>query len=197
MNNLINAVKKAMPPKGNLRRYRVGILYNGNPKLVEALLALGHRTVIFSEQFRPLYKISRAFQKTNRSQLFDTTVMIESSLDAIPIRHESLDVLILSNGVICRGMPPRQRLSGLQRLVKPGGVIIWPERISDGVLGKLAKMRYPLSTRVLGPLPRRRICSLSMAAGLRDIGQIVVRERAIPFAVTFGKGGKYSYLNTI
>ena len=123
MNSLVNAVKKAMPPKGNLRRYRVGILYNGNPKLVDAVLALGHRTVVFSDQFRPLYKMLKHYRRRG-GQVFDTTLMAEASLDALPIAEKSLDVLILSNGLMCRGTAPAARLSALKRLIKPGGYLL-------------------------------------------------------------------------
>ena len=184
-----------MPPKGNLRRYRVGVLYNGNPHLVDAIMGLGHRTVVFSDRFRPLFKLLKVHQK-GKGRLFDTTLLLETSLNALPIADKSLDVLILSNGLVCRGAaPPAEYLEGLKRLIRPEGTIIWPERISDGFLGKLSKVRHPFS-RAIGPLPRRHLCRISMAAGFREIGQIMVNNQVEPWIVTFGKVGKRTYLYT-
>ncbi len=191
MSSLATAILKAMPPKGNLRRFRVGIFYNGNPQLVDSLVALGHRTVIFSNQFRPLYRMLRAFQKRD-VRLFDTTAILETALDALPIAEKSLDVLIVSSGLSRRGGSPAEQLETLGRLIKPGGTMIWPERVSDGILGKFSRVRHPRS-RFLGPIPRRALCRFSMAAGLRDIGQFVVVKKAEPWTVTFGKVGKRTY----
>ena len=150
--------------------------------------------MVFSDQFRPLFKILRTFRKSGVRH-FDTTLLIETALDALPIADRSLDVLVLSNGLMCRGTTPPVCLENLKRLLKPDGIIIWPERTSDGFWGKLSKIRHPLS-RFLGPLPRRSLSRFSMAAGLKEIGQIVVTNRAEPWAVTFGKVGKRTYSYT-
>ena len=194
MSSLLDTVVKAMPPKGNLRRYRVGVMFNGNPALVDGILALGHRTVVFSEKFRPLYRIHRAYRRIAAETLFDTAMMMEVSLDALPIAPNSLDVLILSNGLVVKNGPPSRVLKNLKRLLKPGGAFIWPERSSDGFWGGLSRMVHPFSRQTLGPIERRHLCRLSMEAGFREIGQIVSTKSTFPWVVTFGSVGNRPWI---
>lgn len=193
MNSLLDSVVKAMPPKGSLRRYRVGILFNGNPGLVEGLLSLGHRTVVFSDNFHPLYRIYRSFRKVAEPAIFDTAIILEASLDALPIAPGSLDVLIISGGLGHKRETATQRLVHLKHLIKPGGVLIWPERSSDGFWGKLSRS-VPRTGRRLGPIPRRYLCRFSMAAGFTEVGQILVPKKTLPWVVTFGKVGQRPWL---
>jgi hypothetical protein len=185
---------KAMPPKGNLRRYRVGVLFNGNPDLVAGILALGHRSIVFSDRFRALYRVHRAYRKVAADTLFDTAMMIEVSLDALPIAPSSLDVLIVSNGLTFKRSTPEALLEKLESLIKPGGSFIWPERINDGFFGGVSKVAHTFSTRALGPIARRHLCRLSMAAGFREIGQIVTTNHLFPWVVTVGKVGNRPWL---
>jgi hypothetical protein len=189
MSRLVESVIRAMPPKGNLRRYRVGILFNGNPGLVEQILGLGHRTVVFSNRFHPLYRVYRAYRKVAAASLFDTVMLVETSLDAVPIAPASLDVLLLSNGLTGHGLSSVAVLSDLKRLIKPEGSLIWPERSSDGFWGKVSTATRPFSRRSRGLVPRRDLCRLTMAAGFKDIGQIVIPKKVLPWVVTFGRVG--------
>jgi len=175
--DIVNIVKNAS--RG--RPLRVGLFLRSNIGLAVDLSEMPLRTVVVGDHFSPLFRFQR---RSPRSA--GRVATVEARLGALPIAAGSLDVVILS-----RGMPspaaPSTTLEELRALLVDGGLLIWPHPITDGGLGSAGRIASPFRPGVTRALARSELCSLTMAAGFKEVGQIVSRGRGIfPWAVTTG-----------
>lgn len=166
------------------RRLNVGLFLRGNIPLANAIVAQHHRTIIMSDRFRPLFHFVDHFDK-----LPENCLAVENTFQSMPLKPNSLDVLVLSRGLPSR-MSSIESLRQLGNLLVEGGLLIWPQPITDGRLGKISRAVVPIRPGIKGPMRRHQLCHLAMKAGFREIGQHITRGTGpFPWAVTTGVTG--------
>jgi hypothetical protein len=185
MNDLEPTVIRLLRNASGGRWLKLGVLCRGNLALVESVLAEGHPSIVVGDRFRTLFKLYDRLENIGSRPI----VVIEAELDAIPIRPWSLDALVLS-----RGLPSvkgaTEILARLRRLLAPGGLLVWPHPIGDGTRGKLGRLLVPARRGVAPPLPRHRLCTLTMRAGFRAVRQLATSGGPVPWVVTTGTAGR-------
>jgi hypothetical protein len=170
------------------RRLRLGVLSRGNIGLVAALAAEGHRTMVIGDRFRKLFAVHRRLEDIGLRHV----LVVEASLDALPVALRGLHALVLANG-LPGGAAPAQTLARLRLLLAPGGLLIWPHPVIDGVRGRLGKAMAPARLGTAPPAARHRLCAWAMAAGYRAISQRATSRGPLPWVVTTGTAGRLSW----
>ncbi len=170
------------------RRIRAGVFFRGNPSLVEAIAALGHRTVVMGDRFPQLF----ALRQLIRDNGFTPLTIVETRFSDLPIASRGLDVLVLS-----RGLPgsadPRETLLRLRNFLAPGGLLIWPHPIADGARGVIGKLLVPYRRGMISSAKSHRLCRWLMEAGYGEIGLRRPKGNGpVPWAVTTGTAGPAS-----
>ena len=128
MGNLSETVLQELNRGREQGRRTVGVLFQGNPAMVQQILAEGHNTIVLGERFRSLYSL---YKQTQSAQP-PTPLVVEARFDALPIRPGNLDALVLSQGLPTADLP-RDRLVQLRALLKDSGLLVWPHPITNGV----------------------------------------------------------------
>ena len=168
------------------RRARIGVAFQGHPEVLEALLMEPHYFTVFGERFHPMFRVmNRAGMENGR--LKENLLFLESRFDALPIRSQSLDALVLLGGLPRCAASPAESLVHLRELLVPGGMLIWPQPTAEGFLGHVGAFRGQKRAGGLGAVMRPRLTHLTMSAGFRDIGQMSVSNSAFPWTVTVAR----------
>ena len=165
----------------------MGLIYNGNRLVAEHVIMCGHRTLVLSDRFHPLFKLFSSFNQ-NGGDAKDRVLMVETRLNALPVAPRSLDVLVLS-----AGLPPSARalesLVALRTLLRPGGLFVWTHPSQDGVLARfMSGLSVGAKSRNPG-MRRADLCRTAMAAGFCEVGQTAVSQPFGDWVVTTGRRG--------
>jgi hypothetical protein len=170
------------------RRIRTGVFFRGNPSLVEAIASMGHRTVVMGDRFPQLF----ALRQLIRDDGFTPLTIVETRSGELPIASRGLDVLVLSRG-LPNGVDPKETLARFRRILAPGGLLIWPHPIADGVRGVVGKLLVPYRRGMISSSKSHRLCRWLMEAGYREIGLRRPKGTGpVPWAVTTGTVGQTS-----
>ena len=169
------------------RRAVVGISFSGHGETLERLLLEPHRFVVFGEKFHPMFRVQRRAARNAGGNLRDDIVFLEGRFSNLPLAPGHLDALILLGGLPRTAKDPLLSLMQLRTLLKPGGLLIWPQVLGEGFFGRLARLRYAEKNGAVGTPERTTLCRLAMEAGFLDIGQTPLKTRAVPWAVTYGR----------
>ena len=185
MNKLAPTIVRIINTHARRRKLNVGLIFRGRRAVAEQIIASGHRLVVLSDRFHPLFRIFRRLRQEEGSAADDRVMMIEARLDSLPIALGTLDVLVLSSGLSSK-MPPQNSLARLRLLLKPGGLLIWPQPIKQGVRSMVSRLS-PFRRGPLGLAKREILCLLAMEAGFNEIGQTVIPKALPPLAITTGR----------
>jgi hypothetical protein len=160
----------------------VGVFHRGASGLVQAVADDGHRVLIVSDRFGPLLSAYQRVGGGTRPNL----LFVEARWQAFPLRQRSLDALVLSCG-LPRGNSALDTLIELRQLIRPGGLLVWPHPLADGVSGWFGRLVAPLRWRTLSPFRREVLCARTMEAGFADVEQELPSRQLLPWAVTSGR----------
>ncbi len=185
MNNLAPSIVTLINKHARRHRLTVGLIFTGRRAVAERIIASGHRVIVISDKFHPLLKVYTKMKQQEGDATNSRVLILEAKLDNLPIGLGSLDVLVLSNGLPPE-LPPKQWLVRLRAMLKPDGLLIWPQPIRRGMRGVLAKM-VPVRRGPLGLTRRELLCRLVMEAGFNEVGQRLIQKATPPLAVTTGK----------
>jgi hypothetical protein len=186
MSDVRGAVLAALRRSAGRPRLKVGVFYRGDPRLLRALLAEGHATVVAGDRFRALFKIAEQLGPPGARPFS----IVEARFTALPFAPSSLDALVLTRG-LPSGADLSPTIAALKPFVKPGGVIMFPHPVTDGKLGRLSRVLRVLRRGMQPPCRRHTLCASAMSAGLKEISQIVAGAKgAAPWVVTAGVVGR-------
>lgn len=166
------------------RRLNVALYHRGNLLITERVIAEGHRTIIFGDRFAKLYFAYRRLGCAAR----ETQLVLEADFSALPIAQHSLDLLILQGG-LPSGSTPVDTLARLRHHLNPGGLLVWPQPISDGFWGRTGRLFDPFRLGIHKTCFRRELCTWTMAAGYAHVTQHHIRGNWFPWVVTTGRAG--------
>lgn len=166
---------------GEQRRRTVGVLFQGNPAVVQQILSEGHTTIVLGERFRWLYSLYKQTQSAEPPK----PLVVEARFDALPIRPGSLDALVLSQGLPVADLP-RKNLVQLRTLLKDSGLLVWPHPITNGIGGVFRRLFAPYRRDIFRALPREQLTALAMESGFSEIGQTSFTRKLMPWVVTTG-----------
>lgn len=188
MSNFSEDIANCLADAFRGRRARVGIAFESGAALLERLLAEPHFFLVFGDRFHPMFRVmtrcSRAWGASS-----DHIVFLENRFQSPPLLPQSLDALILLGGLPECGPSPLLSLTQLRELLTPGGLLIWPQPVSEGFFKRLARLRYPNKKGLLGASPRTQLCRLAMEAGFVEIGQKAAKKRTVPWTLTLARAG--------
>jgi hypothetical protein len=186
MSDVAGAIAAAVRRRAGGGRLKIGVFYRRDPERLAGVLNLGHDAVAAGDSFRALWKAARHLG-VPKSRAF---CLVEARFDALPFRPGGLDALVLLSG-LPRGAPYEETIASLKRFLAPGGTLIFAHPVTDGRLGRLARLLRSPFLASLPPLPRHALCRGAMAVGYGDVGQIVPAGRAlVPWVVTFATAGR-------
>ena len=186
MSDVKGAVLAALRRSAGRARLKVGVFYRGDSRLLRAVLAEGHATVVAGDRFRALFKIAEQLGPPGVRPFS----IVEARFAALPFTPSSLDALVLTCG-LPSGADPSLTIAALKPFVRPGGVIMFPHPVTDGKLGSLSRVLRVLRRGTQPPCQRHTLCASAMSAGLKEISQIVPGGRGVvPWVVTTGVVGR-------
>jgi hypothetical protein len=181
MSKLADTISDELTSATGNRRLTVGILFQGHSAIVQRIVADGHRTLVIGERFRILYSVYKQTRTGNPPK----PLLVEALFNALPIRPGSLDALVLTEGLPLANVP-RDTLIQLRNLLKDSGLFVWPHPVTDGIGGKVGRAFVPYRRGTVHAIPRDQLCSLAMASGFSEIGQVRLRRKFIPWIITTG-----------
>jgi hypothetical protein len=186
MSDLAGAILAALRRRAGRARLKVGVFYRGDPAVLRAVVAEGHATVVAGDRFRALFKIAGQFGPVGSRPIS----IVEARFSALPFRRSSLDALVLARG-LPSGADPTPTIAALKQYLRPGGALVFPHPVTDGGRGRLARPLHVLRRGILPPCPRHALCESAMAAGYREVSQIVPSGQWLaPWIVTVGVAGR-------
>jgi hypothetical protein len=166
------------------RKLRIGILLQGDERIAERIVADGHQIVLIGEKFPLLYRV---YKRLSSPQV-QKPLIVEANFTDLPIGKGTLDAIVLLRGLPKNG-PPKQALLTFRSLLRQSGIFIWPQPITEGFGGKVGQMIAVSRTGTMGALPRVQLTSLVMGSGFKDVGQVLLTGKFIPWVVTTGLVG--------
>jgi hypothetical protein len=188
MSKLAFAISTIVRTFAQRRRAKVGLIFNGNRKVAEMVVACGQKTLVLSNRFHPLFKLLKSFRANGDAPSRRTVLMVETRLDALPLALRSLDVLVLSSG-LPETAGISEVLATLRGLLKPHGLLVWTHPSAEGAAHKVFSRIIPgLSRRGRG-MRRPDLCRTAMAAGFYEVGQTAVSQTFGNWVVTTGRRG--------
>lgn len=185
MNNLAPTIVGLINKHARRRRLTVGVICNGRRAVADQIIASGHRVIVIGDKFHPLLRIHTKMKQQEGDAANSRVAILEAKLDNLPIGLGTLDVLVLSNGLPPRPAP-KKWLVRIRSLLKPDGLLIWPQPIQQGARSLLARM-VPARRGPLGLAKREVLCRLTMEAGFNEVGQKLILKATPPLAVTTGR----------
>jgi hypothetical protein len=184
MNRLPEAISRLIGAHAERRKLNIGLIYTGGRAVAEQLIASGHRLVVMSDRFHPMFRVFKKMRKEEGTAADDRVVMVETRLSSLPVGLEALDVLVLSSRLPSQSSPTQALLS-LRSLLKPDGLLVWPQPVRGGIRGLFTRGRVKKGTR--GLARREVLCQLAMEAGFYEIGQTVIPKSIPPRVITTGR----------
>jgi ubiquinone/menaquinone biosynthesis C-methylase UbiE len=124
-----------------------------------------------------------------------TLLVVEARFGYLPIGDQNLDVLIMSCG-LPKGDQPLVTLKRLRRLLKPGGLLVWPHPVTDGLRGQAGRLADLFRRETLSAVCRRQLCAWTMEAGFGEVGQEQIQGLIFPWVVTIGRAGNRPWEDT-
>jgi hypothetical protein len=188
MSNFNDIIADCLKDAFKGRRARVGVAFESGAALLERLLMEPHFFTVFGDRFHPMFRVMTKGLRI-RGASSDHVVFLENRFQAVPLLPRSLDALILLGGLPQCAPSPLLSLVQLRGLLRPGGLLIWPQPVGEGFFNRLARLRYPGKKGRLGAPRRTQLCRLTMEAGFVDIGQRPVNKRTVPWTVTVARAG--------
>jgi hypothetical protein len=157
------------------------VIVNKNISLAGLMADSHHKTVIIGSRFMPLYRLTR---KISARPGF---IAVEIKRNMLPVQQQSLDILVLSDG-LPKKTDAVKWLKMLKQYLKPQGIILWSHPCTDSKMGRLGRILMPFRPGIASAKSRAELCRLTMEAGYSEVGQYVTRRRGpFPWAITTGK----------
>jgi hypothetical protein len=169
------------------RRAEVGVFFQTSADVLERLLLEPHSIAVFGESFHPLNRASLKSIRNNGGRQRDNVLFIETRFCEMPIPAKSFDALILLGGLPQCDKTPPLSLAYLRSLLRPNGLVIWPQPLDDGLFGGAARLKYPTTDHRIGATKRTVLTRLAMEAGFTDIAQTPVQQQPIQWVITVGR----------
>jgi hypothetical protein len=169
------------------RRAEVGVSFIAHSEVLELLLLEPHRFTVFGENFHAMFRVMTRCKRNSGGALRDDILFLETRFLNLPLRPGSLDAVILLGGLPRFASDPAASLVAVRALLKPGGLMIWPQASNKGFFGWAAKLRHAEKKGFFGAPDRTLLCQSAMEAGFMEIGQTPLKTRAVPWVVTFGR----------
>lgn len=179
------------------RRAEVGVAFSAHSEVLEQLLLEPHRFTVFGEKFHPLFRCMTRCARNSGGRNREDVLFVETRFDRLPLRPASLDAVVLLGGLPRLAADPLAGLEVARSLLKPGGLVIWPEVVGEGFFGRLATLGYSGKKGGMGAPSRTLICRTFMEAGFKEICQTPVKTRAIPWIVTVGRAADRPWIPAV
>ncbi len=161
----------------------VGIAFKSGSASLARLMLEPHSFVVFGEAFHSMFRVKKKCIIDNGGTLRNDIAFLETKFSSLPIAKHSFEALVLQGGLPKCGKSHLDSLKILRDLIKPGGVLLWPQPVDDGLLGFFAKVFYPNKKSNLGAVKRYQLCKLLMEAGFSEVGQIPTVGKTIPWVI--------------
>lgn len=184
MPNLAQTVANRIDRFAGGHKLNIGMVFQGNRTIPEAMAAFNHRILILGNRFRLLYKLDKRLKGDKTA----TPLIVEAQFEHLPVRPQCLDALILTRGLPLKAHA-MDNLKQLRLLLKDEGLLVWPHPTTEGLPGKLGRLLSKMRLRKAVPLDREAICAIAMESGFTDIGQDTIQGTCFPWILTTALAG--------